>query len=476
MTRGWFRGLNLDSGRSGIRALRSAGFRRYAAVQLLSSISVSSQMVAELWLVYEITERGLSLGTSTAIRTAPALVLAGLAGSLADRFPRKVLLTMTQAARCVIAAMFVLVTLGDLPSISTVYLLVLGLGCVHGIDQPVRRALVRDVVNRSELPSAASLHTATISVGGIIGPLCAGLLLTQIGPAAGFVFSSASALAAVVVVQFLRLVKEPSEESSPAETARRLPRNTSDPAPRHSGEEPAADLIRSRNPFVLKSRLRPPSITEQSSGSKDAATPAIDEPPGHRRARLAHILSPGLRPTFLLLLALSVFAMNLNVLLPVIAAEVLGGGSGTYSVLHTCLRAGALVGSLFAAMWATRTADHRRIFVALVLCGAALMSVAAGTQAIVTAVTIVVTGACVGLFLSMASASVQTGADRAIQGRQVAVYSFIFIGGRSLGAPLTGWMADQLGARWTTLMLGAGTLLGALAAQATFRNRRATLA
>ena len=446
MTRGWFRGLNLDSGRSGIRALRSAGFRRYAAVQLLSAISVSSQMVAELWLVYEITERGLSLGTSTAIRTAPALVLAGLAGSLADRFPRKVLLTMTQAARCVIAAMFVLVTLGDLPAISTVYLLVLGLGCVHGIDQPVRRALVRDVVNRSELPSAASLHTATISVGGIIGPLCAGLLLTRIGPTAGFVFSSASALAAVLVVQSLRLVKEPAEESSPA-----IPRGA------------ASDR---------RATPAPPG----AEGNVEDVSPTADEPPGHRRAPLAHILSPGLRPTFLLLLALSVFAMNLNVLLPVIAAEVLGGGSGTYSVLHTCLRAGALVGSLFAAMSATRTADHRRIFVALVLCGAALMSVAAGTQAVVTAVTIVVTGACVGLFLSMAGANVQTGAARALQGRQVAVYSFIFIGGRSLGAPLTGWLADQLGARWTTLMLGAGTLLGALAAQATSRRRQATLA
>ena len=446
MTRGWFRGLNLDSRRSGIGALRSAGFRRYAAVQLLSAISVSSQMIAELWLVYEITERGLSLGTSTAIRTAPALVLAGVAGSLADRFPRKVLLTMTQAARCVIAAMFVLVTLGDLPAISTVYLLVLGLGCVHGIDQPVRRALVRDVVNRNELASAASLHTATISTGGIIGPLCAGLLLTQIGPTAGFIFSSASALAAVVVVQFLRLVKEPSGEALPAIPSGAASDRRATPAP--AGAEENVDDV----------------------------SPADDEPPGHRRARLADILSPGLRPTFLLLLALSVFAMNLNVLLPVIAAEVLGGGSGTYSVLHTCLRAGALVGSLFAAMAATRTDDRRRIFLALVLCGAALMSVAAGTQAIVTAVTIVVTGACVGLFLSMASASVQTGADRAIQGRQVAVYSFIFIGGRSLGAPLTGWMADELGARWTTLMLGAGTLLGALVAQATFRNRRATLA
>ena len=63
-----------------ISALKSPGFRRYASVQFLSSMSVNAQRVAELWLVFQITGEGLSLGTSTAIRTAPTLVLAGLAG------------------------------------------------------------------------------------------------------------------------------------------------------------------------------------------------------------------------------------------------------------------------------------------------------------------------------------------------------------------------------------------------------------
>ena len=413
MTRGWFRLLKPDSGRFGIRALRSSSFRRYAAVQLLSSISVSAQMVTELWLVYRITEEGLSLGTSTAIRAAPALVLAGVAGSLADRFPRTRLLTMTQAARCVIAAMFVLVTLGDPPAISTVYLLVLGLGCVHGIDAPVRRALVRDVVDRRDLPSAASLHTATISTGGIIGPLCAGLLLTKVGPVAGFAFSSASALAAVIFVQSLRLIPQSDDEPSPAAEA--VP-----------GPEPAPKV---------------------------------------------RIWSPELRPTFLLLGAFSVIGLNLNVLLPLIAEGVLGGGAGTYSVLFTCLRAGALVGSLLVAMRATRTTNFNRIVLALVLCGVALASVAAGTVVVAAAVTIVATGVCVGAFLSLTSAGIHMGADRAVQGRQVAVYSFIFIGGRSLGAPLTGWLADRLGTRWATLLLGLGTLLGALAVYAAVRRR-----
>ncbi len=442
MTRGWFRGLNLGQGRYNIRALRSPGFRRYAAVQLLSSTSVASQMVAELWLVYQITGQALSLGTSTAIRTAPALVLAGVAGTLADRFSRKLLLTVTQGARCVLAAAFVLVTLGDLPSIGTVYLLVLGFGCIHGIDQPIRRAIVRDVVDRSELPSAASLHTATISTGGIIGPLCAGLLMTTVDPVAAFVFSSASALAAVGVVQALRFVTDTGEGS-----------------PRVSRADAARDRATT-------------GATPGSEAGDDAGSPAGGGTAGTRRAPLALIWSPGLRPTFMFLLVLSVFAMNLNVLLPVIAAEVLAGGAGTYSLLHTFLRSGALVGSLLAAVSATRTTDHRRIFGALFLCGAALMSVAGGTLLAVAAVTIVATGVCVGLFLSMASASVQTGADRALQGRQVAVYSFIFIGGRSLGAPLMGWLADQLGTRWTTMVLGLGTLLGALVVHATLRRRQ----
>ena len=445
MTRGWIRGLNPDTGRYNIRALHAPGFRRYAAVQLLSATSVASQMVAELWLVYQITGQGLSLGTSTAIRTAPALVLAGVAGTLADRYSRKLLLTLTQAARCVLTALFVLVALGDLPSIGTVYLLVLGLGCVQGIDQPVRRAIVRDVVSRTDLPSAASLHTATISTGGIIGPLCAGLLMTTVDPVAAFVFSSASALAAVAVVQTLRLLPETSEAPTPAADppATTKPPGAAEPLPRHSGG--------SRNPLLPSNRGRGPSAA----------------PPGSWRDRSARIWTPQLRPTYLLLLSLSIFAMNVNVLLPLIAAEILDGGSGTYSVLHTFLRAGALAGSLAAAASATRTADHRRTFGALVLCGAALVSVGAGTVMVVAAITIVATGIGAGRFLSMAGASVQTGADRAVQGRQVAMYSVIFVGGRSLGALLTGWLADTVGTRWTTVLLGAGTIAGALAVGAT---------
>ena len=438
MTRGWFRAVNPGGRRFNIRALRSPGFRRYATVQLLSSTSVASQMVAELWLVYQITGQGLSLGTSTAIRTAPALVLAGVAGTLADRYSRKLLLTLTQAARCVLAALFVLVALGDLPAISTVYLLVLGLGCVQGIDQPIRRAIVRDVVDRGDLPSAASMHTATISVGGIIGPLCAGLLMTTVDPVAAFIFSSASALAAATFVQTLRLI--PPAAAEPAATP------VAGDSPERSGPADGPRVGRGRHTTTV---------------------------PASWRDRWARIWTPRLRPTYLFLLAVSVFAMNLNVLLPLIAAEVLQGGSGTYSVLHTFLRAGALAGSLVAAAAATRVTDHRRTFLALVFCGAALMSVGAGTEIVVAAVTIIATGVGAGQFLSMASAGVQTGADRAIQGRQVAVYSVIFVGGRSLGALLTGWLADHIGTRWTTVLLGAGTVLGALAVHAAMLRRSA---
>ena len=91
---------------------------------------------------------------------------------------------------------------------------------------------------------------------------------------------------------------------------------------------------------------------------------------------------------------------------------------------------------------------------------------------VVAAITILATDIGAGQFLSMASTGVQTGADRAVQGRQMAGYSVIFVGGRSLGTLLTGWLADYMGTRWTTVLLGAGTSAGALAVNATHLRHR----
>ena len=425
--------MSQASERYRISALKSPGFRRYAAVQFLSSVSVNAQRVAELWLVFQITGEGLSLGVSTAIRTAPTLALAGVAGSLADRFSRKWLLTATQGARGVFIAVFFALTTGRQPeeiNIAWVYLLVLALGCVGGFDQPIRRAVVRDVVSSEDLPSAASLHTATIATGRIIGPLCAGALMVLVGAPAAFIFGSLSAFLAMAFVRLLRM--RPGQAG--AEETEGIKTGTG---------EPAAAVMK-------------------ADGAQPAETTEATEVAG--TTVRAQVWSPRLRPTYLMLGAFSLIGMNIEVVFPLIAQGVLAGGVGTFSTLVAYMSAGALAGSLFAATRASRSASNRKMVWALVLCSAALISISASSQAALVAVTVVAAGFCTGLFLSITSASIQTGATRKVQGRQAALYSFVFVGGRAVGAPVAGWLADQLGARPTIVFLSMGTLLAAVLA------------
>jgi MFS family permease len=385
----------------GITALSAPGFRRYAAVQLSSGLAVSSQRLAELWLVLEITGAGLSLGTTAALRTAPSLVLTGLGGWLADRIDRKILLSCTQAARGAIGGVFALVTWNGLPHIGTVYVLVFALGCVGAIDQPVRRALVRDVVEPDVLASAASMHTATLSVARMIGPLAAGALLATSGMSAAFVFGVVASGMAILFVQSIRLV-------------------------------PVAD----------------------------PETPDQDERSGSARATMSRIWSPELRSTYLLLAVFSVLGWNLDVVIPLVADSVLGGGAVTYAVLVACLGIGSLTGSLFTAARASTANITHRLTMALLSFSAGLAVMAVTAHPVVVAVGGIVSGVFGGVFLSLASASVQTNADRWVQGRQAALYSFVFVGGRAFGAPATGGVADWLGPRGAIIGLAIASVLG----------------
>ena len=430
-------------------------FRRYAAGQLASSMALTSQRVAELWLVLEITGNALSLGVSTALRTAPSLLLAGVGGALADRFDRRALLAWTQGGKAAVGGVFAWLVAGGSPAISTVYGLVLVLGCLNALDAPIRRAAVREVVGPEDLAGAAGLHTATISIARIAGGLLAGLLIAWSGIPAAFIFGTAASAAAAVAFRSLRLA-DPDPQADP-------------------GAEP--------------------------DSSTEAEPAPEDEPPDTAEGKglLARIWSPALRPAFLFLATFSIIGWNIDVLIPMLAEQVLGGGPATYGVLVTCVSVGSFAGSVAAASWRSANrgeaapgtepvaepgtgsiagpgagseaaprggvADLTR---ALLVFAAVLATVAATPNAVPVATSLTLAGLTGGFFLSLVNTEVQLGADRALQGRQVAVYTFVFIGSRALGSPLIGLTADWIGPRPAVLTMAAATLALALLVRAAF--------
>lgn len=461
-------------------ALGSPVFRQYAASQLASSAALTCQRVAELWLVLEITGNALSLGVSTALRTAPSLLLAGAGGALADRFDRRTLLACTQGGKAVVGGAFAWLVAGGEPAIETVYGLVLTLGCLNALDAPIRRAAVREVVGPADLAGAARLHTATISTARVIGGLLAGLLIAWSGVPAAFAFGAAASAAAAIGFRTLRFPElAPASETNP-EADRRLEADPeADPG---SGPETAPGPEADRGPEA------DPGLKDDP-GPEDASPAAAGD-----RGLLARIWSPTLRPAFLFLAVFSIIGWNIDVLIPLLAEAVLGGGATTYGVLVTCVSIGSLTGSVAAASWRPasqaktesvtesngRTGDRSAtkssggiadLTRSLLVFSAVLATVAATPSAVPVAASLTLAGFTGGLFLSLVNAAVQLGADQALQGRQVAVYTFVFIGARALGAPFIGLTADWIGPRPAVIAMAAATAALALLVRAAFTPR-----
>ncbi len=398
----------------GVLAL--ANFRRYVYAQLSSGAGMWNQRVAELWLLLELTGDGLSLGLGTALRTAPAIFLARPAGWLADRYDRQLLLTSTQAARGVVGGTMAVVVMVGRPPLMAVYLLIFILGIVNALDGPMRRSFVRDVVDEDHLQSAAGLHTATISVGRIAGPLVAGAVIALWGLEWAFAVSVATAAMAIAAVRSIR---------------------------------PLA-------PTVVVDTPRRGRRTESPTSAPAASAP----------------LGLSFSDVLVLLGAFSVFGWNVDVVLPLLATDVLGHGPVAFSGLVICLSVGTLIGSVVATGRPHSGRTRASLVVPLLAFAATLPLVVASTHIAAIALALIVAGGWGGLFLSASNAALQLVADPARQGRMVANYSIVFTGSRAVGAPVLGWAVDRLGPRLAVVAVGVVTATSATLA-ATVLSRRA---
>src|SRR5919197_2257197 len=85
------------------RALRVRNYRLYSSGAIVSNVGTWMQRVAQDWLVLELTHSGTALGIVTGLQFLPALLLGPYAGLVADRFPKRRLLTCSQIAMGTIA-------------------------------------------------------------------------------------------------------------------------------------------------------------------------------------------------------------------------------------------------------------------------------------------------------------------------------------------------------------------------------------
>src|ERR671912_2512806 len=93
------------------RSLRTRNYRLFYLGQLVSLSGTACQVIALSWVVYQLSDSAVALGTVTGLSLLPMLLAGPWGGLLADRFDKRRVLMAANAGLAAVAALLAGVTL-----------------------------------------------------------------------------------------------------------------------------------------------------------------------------------------------------------------------------------------------------------------------------------------------------------------------------------------------------------------------------
>ncbi len=186
--------------------LRNVRFLRLWIGQGTSFVGDAVSMIALVVLVVQITGSASAVGGALVARLLPTIA-SPLAGVLADRFDRRLVLVTSDLVRSVLV--LGLVFAGDLV---TVYVLIFLMGLARTLFNPTIRAAFPSVVGGGDLTRANALISGTFSVAETAGPALGGLLVATVGVDAAFVLDAATYLVSAALLSLIPLPRPQREE------------------------------------------------------------------------------------------------------------------------------------------------------------------------------------------------------------------------------------------------------------------------
>lgn len=377
-------------------ALRQRAFRRMSYSHVCSSMGSFMDEVSRGWLIYQLTDSMLQLGLVRGIQAVPLLLLAPIAGSVADRYSRRVLLMMTQSITALIFALTALLVITGLVQPWYLYVTAVLVAAVQVFQQPSRTAMVSDLVPPENLTNAIGLFAMVFNVARSLGPALAGAIIALWGTAGAF---SLQALLLVLATFWTAM----------------LPNAV-----------PAAPRAGQRESFAR-------SIVE-----------------GWRFSWRSEAVRAALLCTMLASLLIAPF----TALLPVFARDLLEIGAGGQGLLLAAMGGGALVSAALIAGAGHRLPRGMMMLVATMAYGIALIVFAASPWFALSLAMMAIAGLCHVHSNALVMTVIQSYSPPQLRGRTMALYSMNQVM-LTLGAVLLGALAGAIGPRWAVALLGA---------------------
>ncbi|MDO8749573.1 MAG: MFS transporter [Dehalococcoidia bacterium] len=194
-------------------ALHSLAYRDYLLLvigQISNSLAQWMDMVARPILVIAITGSAVQLGLVTLVRGVPMLFLGPVAGILADRMDRRILMLIAKVLNLVVCVGFAAIILAGQLQLWHVYVTAILRSLLMAFDQPARQALLPSMVPPRLLANAVALNMGSMQVTRIISASVAGLMIAFWAITFGFEGADARAFGgvylAVAIVSIIAVV------------------------------------------------------------------------------------------------------------------------------------------------------------------------------------------------------------------------------------------------------------------------------
>jgi MFS family permease len=175
--------------------------------------------------------------------------------------------------------------------------------------------------------------------------------------------------------------------------------------------------------------------------------------------------------TLLMIVVTGTLAWEFPTTLPLLATDAFAGNAATYSALVTAMSVGSIIGGLVAAGRRGASSTFTLSLTAVAWGTTMILAALAPTLVLALAAMALVGYASIA-FNASAKATLQLTSRPDMRGRVMALWAMCWGGSTVIGAPLVGWIAQELGSRWGLLAGGIPTVVLGLALLPILRHHR----
>src|SRR5262245_49074684 len=393
---------------------QNRSFRLFWSGFSFSVLGDAMTRVALTWFVYEATRSAEALGWLMICYTGPIIVGALLAGTLLDRFDRRAVMVVDNVVRGLAVALVPLLSALGRLEVWHVYAVAAVYGLLMMISLAGGPSLVPSLVPREQLATANALEMLSWTLGGVLGPALAGVLIVWVGAPNVVIVDAVSYFVFALALAFTRLADESQQAQEAGGQAYHL---------KHAVQ------------LLLKNRV--------------------------------------LLSTTLMFLAFNIGGGALSVWLPILSGQVLGGGPRLYGALLGALALGEVVSALLAGGLTLPLSLGTLICVAQALSGASLGLVLAGRNAWVVGLALALFGAFSSPLTIWAQTLRMQIIPERLRGRSFALLRMLMQSGNPIGGAIAGSLLPTLG---LTAMIGLSGLVVGLPGLIGYRVKELRLA